>query len=81
MRTKQKKVLVNLPPVVVAELDRLSELEQVTRTDLIREGCKLLLDNRERRKNVAIVGANKMELGKLIPLLDKIEANSGLLTY
>jgi hypothetical protein len=40
---KSKKVLLTLPPATVAELDWVANLEQVTRSELIRECIRRFL--------------------------------------
>lgn len=60
-----KKVLINLPPAMLEQVDFIAQCEHRTRSDLIREALRRYLDNFRRQQ-----GGTKMTTieGKVVPM-------------
>lgn len=54
-----KKVLVALPPGLLAQVDYVSKVEHRTRSDLIRESLRRYLENFKRTRGEVITFAKK----------------------
>lgn len=53
-----KKVLIALPPTMLAQVDQVAIVEHRTRSDLIREALRRYLDAFRRSQGVAITVAD-----------------------
>ncbi len=52
---KSKKVLLTLPPAIVAQLDWIAHVEQASRSELIREAIRRWLRAVQEREGAALV--------------------------
>jgi metal-responsive CopG/Arc/MetJ family transcriptional regulator len=77
--TKQKIVVTQFPPALLAEIDLVAKFESRTRADLIREATRRYIDVFKRSTastRLVLSNANGVQLGELVGISGGVERPS-----
>lgn len=62
---QQKKILISLPETLLHEVDKLADLQNVNRSECIREAMKMYIGEKRKAKIQALMKKGYMEMSEI----------------